>query len=134
MTESVAAESPNEAAAEIIREIERGRLRALVASDMDTAQRMHATEFQLITPRGHSLSKQQYLDAVAEGEIRYLLWEPGEINVRIRNGFALIRYRAILQLEVNGDAKPKFECWHTDSYELREDGWQVVWSQATKIE
>ena len=25
-------------------------------------------------------------------------------------------------------------CWHTDTYELRDGHWQVVWSQATAIE
>lgn len=34
---------------EEIREIERSRLRALVAGDIDTAQRLHADDFQLIT-------------------------------------------------------------------------------------
>jgi hypothetical protein len=26
-----------------------------------------------------------------------------------------------------------FACWHTDSYELHNGSWQVVWSQATLV-
>lgn len=119
-----------------IRETERTRLRLLVAADLAAARRLHADDFQLITPRGHALSKDQYLDAVAAGEIRYLVWEPGPMDVRVHGRVALVRYRAQLQLAAAPGAAPRpaFECWQTDTYELRDGGWQVVWSQATKIE
>ncbi len=134
MTEQSAGQIRDEVAAEVLRDLERTRLRALVASDIIAAEPIHAHDFQLITPRGRTLSKKQYLDAVSDGEIRYLLWQPGDIEVRIHDGIALIRYRAKLQLSADGGARPPFECWHTDSYEIRDGRWQVVWSQATKIE
>ncbi|MBS0244450.1 MAG: nuclear transport factor 2 family protein [Proteobacteria bacterium] len=114
--------------------IERCRLRALVAADMQTAAPLHAPDFQLITPRGQALSKTEYLEAVRRGDIHYLRWEPGEIHVRVVGNAAVLRYRATLQLEVSGEPRPAFVCWHTDTYELGSDGWQVVWSQATKID
>ena len=117
-----------------IRDLERTRLRALVAADMVAARRLHAVDFQLITPRGHALSKDQYLDAVGAGDIRYLVWEPGPMDVRVHGPVALVRYQARLQLAAAAVPRPAFQCWHTDTYELREGDWQVVWSQATKIE
>lgn len=119
-----------------IRETERTRLRSLVAADMAAARRLHADDFQLITPRGHALSKDQYLDAVSAGEIRYLVWEPGPMDVRVHGTVALVRYQARLQLAaaVGSVPRPAFQCWHTDTYEQRDGGWQVVWSQATRIE
>jgi hypothetical protein len=137
MSELPRTPSPSQAPilADEIRHLERARLRALVAGDMQTAQRLHAADFQLITPRGHALSKAQYLQSVADRAIHYLSWEPADIEVRIHHAsLALIRYRATLQLAVDGQPRPPFQCWHTDSYEVREGAWQVVWSQATKIE
>ncbi|MBB2673827.1 UNVERIFIED_ORG: hypothetical protein GGE44_003396 [Rhizobium esperanzae] len=44
--------SNSQTAADHIREIERTRLRALVAADMSAARPLHADDFQLITPIG----------------------------------------------------------------------------------
>ena len=116
-----------------VRTIERERLRALVAANMAVARTLHADDFQLITPTGRTFSKEQYLGAVAEGEINYLRWEPeAEIEVRLYGPVALIRYRAQLEMGDPGHTVT-FRCWHTDSYEKREGRWQVVWSQATEI-
>ena len=56
-----------------IRDIERQRVRALVEADMDVARRLHADDFQLITPFGDSLSKGEYLGSVESGDIDYVL-------------------------------------------------------------
>jgi hypothetical protein len=119
--------------AESIREIERARLRALVDADMVAAEPLHAPDFQLITPIGATLSKAEYLGAVAGGQIKYLLWEPGDIAVRLYAASTLIRYRARLEVVFAGHKVPPGDYWHTDAYECRDRQWMVVWSQATAI-
>jgi hypothetical protein len=119
--------------AEPIREIERARLRALVDADMIAAEPLHAPDFQLITPIGATLSKAEYLGAVAGGQIKYLLWEPGDIAVRLYAASTLIRYRARLEVVFGGHRVPPGDYWHTDAYECRDQQWMVVWSQATAI-
>jgi len=116
-----------------IREIERSRLRALVAADVATAQPLHAVDFQLITPIGVALSREEYLGAIAAGQIKYMAWEPGDIAVRLHRSAAVIRYRARLEVIFNGHPVPPGEYWHTDAYEHRDRRWMVVWSQATAI-
>ena len=120
--------------AEQLREIEYARLRALVNADVQLASRLHADDFQLINPMGGSLSKDDYLGAIAAGEIEYVAWEPGTIEVRVYGDAAVIRYQAELQIRVKTmpDA-PSGRFWHTDVYEKRNGLWQVVWSQATRI-
>jgi hypothetical protein len=54
--------------------IERARVQALVAANMDIVRQLHADDFQLINPAGGSLSKAQYLGAVASGELDYRVW------------------------------------------------------------
>lgn len=118
-----------------LRATERERLAALVHADMEVARRLHADDFQLINPLGGTLSKDEYLGSIASGEIDYLEWVPGEVEVRVYEDAAVIRYQARLKIVVRGmpDA-PSGRFWHTDLYERRGGQWQVVWSQATQIQ
>jgi hypothetical protein len=126
------AERPSGDEADLIRSIERTRLRALVDADIDTARRLHAEDFQLINPLGGSLSKDQYLGGVASGELDYLSWDPEQIEVRVYSRVAAIRYRSQLEIIVAGQKIPSQRYWHTDLYEKRDGQWQVVWSHATE--
>jgi hypothetical protein len=119
--------------ADMLRETERGRLRALVAADIEGAKKLHAPDFQLITPIGAPLSRDEYLGAIATGQIRYLTWDPNEIAVRLYEGAAILRYRARLEVVFGGHKVPLSEYWHTDAYEHRDGQWMVVWSQATAV-
>jgi hypothetical protein len=117
-----------------IREFERLRLEALVTGDLTAANLLHADDFQLITPSGRLLSKQDYLGGVASGHLNYRLWEiDSEIEVRLYGDVALIRYRSQLHMSLDGGEGEQRPFWHTDSYERRDGCWQVVWSQATEI-
>ena len=119
--------------AELLRQTERDRLRSLVSADLDRARALHAPDFQLITPIGAALSREQYLGAIAAGHIRYLTWEPGDIEVRLYETAAVIRYRAQLEVVFGGHEVHLGDYWHTDLYEQRDGQWSVVWSQATSI-
>ena len=131
MTATTVTSKPPEA--DQIRGIERTRLRALVAADMAAAEPLHAADFQLITPIGAALSKAEYLGAVASRQIEYLMWEPGDIAVRMQASSAVIRYRARLAVVFGGYRVPPGDYWHTDVYERCDGQWRVVWSQATAI-
>jgi hypothetical protein len=115
-----------------IRELEASRLWSLVEPDLELAQRLHADEYELITPTGTRLSKELYLGLIASGRLVYRVFEPvSGIAVRGGGDFALVRYRARIGLE-EGDHTADFVCWHLDSYEFIDGRWQAVWSQATK--
>lgn len=118
---------------ELLRHTERGRLRSLVAADTEAARALHADDFQLITPLGSMLSREQYLGAIAAGHMRYLSWEPEAISVRLYGTAAVLRYQAQLEIVFGGHVVPRARYWHTDSYEWRDGRWQAVWSQATAI-
>ena len=121
--------------ADELKTIERERLRALVAGDIEVAQRLHADDFQLVTPLGMTLNKQDYLGAIAAGRLKYFSWEPDEIFVRVGADSAVLRYRAKLaNVSPEGKDLPEARLfWHTDFYERRSGRWQVVWSQATAV-
>jgi hypothetical protein len=77
-----------------MRDTERERLRSLVHADMKAAGALHAEDYQLITPRGYALSKQEYLGRIASGRLRYRVFEPAsDIAVRGSGDVALVRGR-----------------------------------------
>lgn len=119
-----------------LRLLEAGRLRALVAGDLATARRLHADDYVLITPRGARLSKTEYLDAIASGELDYEKFEAVS-EVEVLGGghdLAVLRYKSAIRVTSPGGIFSSV-CWHTDCYRRDEErGWQVVWSQATAID
>jgi hypothetical protein len=115
-----------------MRQIEASRLWALVEPDLELARRLHADNYELITPSGTALSKELYLGMIASGQLVYRVFEPvSGMDVRGGRDWALLRYIARISLE-EGDHTADFACWHLDSYELIDGRWQAVWSQATK--
>lgn len=123
-------ESPSPA---YIRDLERQRLRALVAADIEVARALHAEDYQLITPGGVALSKAEYLGGIASGDLDYVTFEAAsEIAVHIAGRAAAVRYQARIEILFSG-ARDIGLFWHTDIYEIRDGGWQAVWSQATRI-
>jgi hypothetical protein len=117
-------------AAIVLPDLERLRLRALVEGDIDTAAALHADDYQLITPSGSPMTKDDYLGDVKSGRLPYRVFEPvSDIAVLGEAPVAVLRYRALISFA----GGPGFTCWHTDCYRLRGGRWQVVWSQATQI-
>lgn len=119
--------------AEDFRSLERTRLRSLVERDMELAQALHSPNFHLVTPGGRSRSRESYLTAVGTGEITYLKWQAADITVRQFSDVVLLRYQAELEMPSQAGGTSSFVCWHTDSYELHNGLWQVVFSQATRV-
>jgi len=119
--------------ADAFRNLERARLEALVERNMDLARQLHAADFQLITPTGHLYLRDQYLDEIETGQLKYLSWAPEEMEVRMHANVTMLRYQARLEVDSGRGQASTFHCWHTDSYELIDGIWQVVWSQATAI-
>src|SRR5262245_28652209 len=107
--------------------------RALVEANVEVATQLHADDFQLVSPAGVSLTKEQYLQNVASGEADYSAWEPGPIEVPVYGDAAVIRYQSKLQMVIRGQDMGLRPHWHTDFYERRNGRWQVVWSQATVV-
>lgn len=115
-------------------DIERERLRSLVHRDMPVAERLHASDYQLVTPNGSTRTKSSYLGDVASKRLEYLVFEPeSEISVLSSGDLVILRYTARIVLAFGVDDELEFEAWHTDVYEKRDAQWMAVWSQATTI-
>lgn len=118
---------------QVLRELERNRIEALVRADMAVAEMLHADDYQLITPGGVALSKRQYLDGVASGALLYRVFEPAsDITVKTSADMAVVRYRARIEIDLEDGRGDVGTFWHTDVYQRRNGRWQAVWSQATR--
>jgi len=114
--------------ADFFRVLEVKRTQALVARDMPAIERLHASDYELITPPGHVMTRERYLSLV-EAEPFYAKWEHGAMRVRLSEGMAAIRYQA----KITFPSGTVIDCWHTDVYELQGGLWKAVWSQATQL-
>jgi len=120
--------------AEQLEHLERARLRSLITCDRAAAADLHADDYQLITPGGHALSKDAYLDFVCSGDFTYDVFEPADtVAVRIHDSVAIARYLARIEVHDGTGATEAGNYWHTDIWERRDDRWQAVWSQATRV-
>jgi hypothetical protein len=63
-------------AASHLPDIERRRLRALATRDVAAAAPLHADDYQLITPNGSAMTRDDYLGDVASGRLPYRVFEP----------------------------------------------------------
>jgi len=117
--------------ADRLRDMERRRVAALVAGDGHRMNELHADDYELISGGGGRLSRAEYLDPIAAGDLRYVTFEPAsEIAVRVYQDVAVLRYLARIDVRF-GDAYDRGLFWHTDLYERTATGWRAVWSQAT---
>ena len=117
---------------EAVQAIARERVAALLRADLNVAGRVHADDFQLITPLGAVFSRDEYLGAVAAGVIKYVSMElESQVDTRVYGDVVLIRYRTAIEVDVQGRRFPRASYWFTDAYEKRDERWQIVWSQGT---
>jgi hypothetical protein len=119
--------------AQHLRAIERARLQALVSADMPNVERLLADDFRLIPPPGFPLSREEYVAALAAGELDYLAFEPiSPIDVHLFDDAAVLTYESHIDIVAGGD-RLAHDAWHTYLYEKRRGQWQVVWEQATAV-
>lgn len=122
-----------DAVKDTLRTIERQRLQALVNADLRTADLLHASDFELISPDGSVFNKETYLGEIMSGKLDYRIWDPGEMTVRLYGDVAVIRYLDVTWDLTYGNepVRPK-PGRHTNLYERRKGTWQIVWSQASR--
>ncbi|WP_165794610.1 nuclear transport factor 2 family protein [Kinneretia aquatilis] len=110
----------------LILRLEAERTQALVRKDMATAERLHAPDYQLITPGGRCMDKAGYLRAVAEGRLNYRAWQIEAPQLQLSDTLVLLRYEALLSFP-----ERQLRCWHSDLYALHQGQWLALRSQAT---
>ena len=117
-----------------LRALEQQRIEALTSKDADALQRLLADDYHVINPGGQQVGKFDLINGIRENFIAYTLWEvDGAMAVLMSEKLAVVRYRASLQVAVQGEAQPPQRLWHTEVFEKRDGDWQAVMSQDTRV-
>ena len=121
--------------AETMRDIERQRLRSLVTRDMAAADVLHADDYQLITPRGIALSKEEYLGDIASGQLRYQVFEAvSDIVVAAATSWPFCGPGADHVPQTMETFLSLTSLGIPIAMSCARDDWQAVWSQATAVD
>ena len=116
----------------LLKSVEVQRLQALVDADIDAAAKLHADDFQLVTPFGEMVSKERYLGNISSGSLDYISWRPMDISVRLYGDVAALRYKDLeFVVEAGGMPHLSGALVHTNIYERRSGNWVAVWSHAS---
>ena len=117
-----------------LRAIEQRRIDAILSKDADALQGLLADDYHVINPGGQQVGKFDLINGLREGYIVYTLWEvDGAMAVVVSETLAVVRYRASLQVSVQGEAQPPQRLWHTEVFAQRDGAWQAVMSQDTRV-
>lgn len=112
---------------------ELARIEAMLAHDAERVGNVTASDFEFITPLGTVQTREMFVEGIASGLIDNHVLEPIEpLQIRAYDSSAAVRYRARSELAV-GEVEYALDLWFTALYELRDDGWQIVWLQATEL-
>ena len=77
-----------------VRSLERRRLQTLVEADIAAALSLHASDYQLITPNGEPVSRDEYLGMIGRREFVYDVFQPAsDIAVRAYGEVVAVRYQ-----------------------------------------
>jgi Domain of unknown function (DUF4440) len=112
--------------------LERRRLAAIIEAEAGALDALHHEEFVLCTPSGDVWDREFYLSGLISGGISYATFEPvSDIEVMASADLAVLRYRSIIDIAIEGGGGGHLECWHLDVYVRDGNNWVCKWSQAT---
>ena len=115
-----------------LKSLEVQRLEGLIEANIDVASKLHADDFQLVTPFGEIVSKEKYLGNISDGTLDYIVWRPLDMEVRFYDDVAAIRYRdSEFVVEAGGMPHLSGLLVRTNIYEKRGENWVIVWSHAS---
>lgn len=119
---------------EELRDADLTRLAALVDADMKVLEALHAEDYRLVPPPGDDMSRDQYLDAVASGDLDFLVFEPvSDLEVVVSGDVAVVTYRSFIHVAAAGVGELAHDAWSTYRYERGAAGWELAWEQVTAV-
>ena len=119
--------------ADRVREIDQSRFRAMVADDLKTLAAVLADDLVYIHSDGDVDSKEEFLQRLRSGSLRYRSIEPTDVRLRTYGNTAVVTGRAKMAV-TRGGSDRDFEIRYTAVYRARSNHWQLVSWQSTRIQ
>jgi len=123
----------SEAAREVI-SVEKARTAALDQSDIAALERIMADDVTYVHASGKVDTKKSYLDAIRSGKLRYIAWEPQNLQVRVVGDSAVINGEyAVRVLDYRVQPTPfAINIFVLTVYARRDGRWQQIAWQSTR--
>jgi ketosteroid isomerase-like protein len=119
-------------AAQEVRHRETRRFEAMVRGDLAFLEDVLADDLTYVHATGTFESKTQFLAALRSGQLKYESFAPEELSVRAYGPSAVVT--GVAQVSVQSRAQHLgFRLRFTDVYVKRENRWQMVAWQATRL-
>jgi len=118
--------------ADRVREIEQRRFRAMVENNLERLAAVLADDLVYIHSDGEVDSKEEFLQRLRSGSLRYRSIEPTDVRVRTDGNTAIVTGRAKMAV-TSGGSDRDVEIRYTAVYIARRYGWQLVSWQSTRI-
>src|SRR5688500_15581076 len=108
-------------------------VKAIQTHDTATMERLLAPEYTGVDPTGAAMSKAQEIDMYRRGDLKFESIATGEQKVKVHIGAVIVTGKSTVKgkfkdQDISGDYR------FIDIFERKPAGWQVVYSQLTKVE
>jgi metal-dependent HD superfamily phosphatase/phosphodiesterase len=112
--------------------IERQRFAAMLAADVAALDRILAPDLTYTHSNAKLETKQEFIEAIKTGALKYRAITPEEIRVRVYGSTAVLTGRCRFEV-TSGGQDLKVLVRFTDVYVNRDRPWQMVAWQSTRI-
>jgi ketosteroid isomerase-like protein len=119
-------------AADAVKDLDAKRFQAQTKNDFDALGSLLADDLVYTHSSAAVDGKTAYIDSMKSGRTKYEAIEPSDVKVRVYGNTAIINGTAKLTVTSNG-ATNTFSVRYTDIWVLRDNKWQMVGWQSTRL-
>lgn len=119
-------------AADTVKELDAKRFAAQTRNDFDTLTSLLADDLVYTHSSAAVDGKTTFIDSMRSGRTKYESIEPVEVKVRVYGNTAIVNGMAKLAVTSNGQTN-SFSLRYTDVWVLRDNKWQMVSWQSTRL-
>jgi uncharacterized protein (TIGR02246 family) len=132
-TTAAHAQAPDAAKAAVtVRDLDAKRFEATTKNDFDTLASLLADDLVYVHSSANVDGKTAYVGNLRTGKTKYESIEPSDVKVRVYGNTAIVNGTAKLSVTTDGKTN-SFSLRYTDVWVLRDNKWQMVSWQSTRL-
>ena len=115
-----------------ILELESQRMKAMVGADTETLKGIYADDLTYTHTSAAEDTKQSMLEALETGRLNYTAMDARDVTIRVYGDTAILTGKAQVKV-ISSGRDLTFGLIFTDVYTKRDDNWQMVAWQSTRL-
>ena len=118
--------------ADAVKELDAKRFAAQMKNDMEALTTLLADDLVYCHSSAKVDGKSEFIDSMRSGRTKYESIEPSDVKVRVYGNTAIVNGMAKLTVATNGQPNT-FSLRYTDVWVMRDNKWQMVSWQSTRL-